>query len=94
MMLSLANPDPAECPPPPKSDVDRLREYVDAFAGRLETEFKADMVARALLVKACDVMVAADGVLPTCWAASRALDLLAGHWGKESTDSFIENYRK
>lgn len=52
-------------------------------------DFPIEMVARALLVKGTDMMLADSGMMQSMWSVQRIVDLLAGRYTKETTDLLI-----
>ena len=77
--------------PPPQvpSDVDRLRARLDELVGNIGDEFPAAMVARALLIKGTDLLLAEAGMMQAIWSGQRVVDLLAGRYTKDTTDLLI-----
>ena len=87
-MLTLTKPD--DPPKLPSSDVQKLRDRIDQLVTQIGDDWPSEMLARALVAKACDVSLATKGMPATIWMTQRAEDLLAGHWTRETADLFIE----
>ncbi len=88
MILMLA--DPPTFSAPPKNDTERLRERIDRFASTLADDFDADKIARAMMVKSADLLLAQGGMMAALWSTQRIADLLAGRWTDETKAQLIE----
>ena len=55
----------------------------------LATQSPAAMVARALLIKGTDLLLAEAGMMQAIWSGQRVVDLLAGRYTKDTTDLLI-----
>ena len=83
------NPDIVIPLPKPPSEVDRLRARIDDLVANVGDDFPIEMVARALLVKGTDMMLADSGMMQSIWSVQRIVDLLAGRYTKETADLLI-----
>ena len=71
------------------SEVDRLRARIDDLVANVGDDFPAAMVARALLIKGTDLLLAEAGMMQAIWSGQRVVDLLAGRYTKDTTDLLI-----
>ena len=88
-MLIELNPDIVIPLPKPPSEVDRLRARIDDLVANVGDDFPIEMIARALLVKGTDIILADSGMMQAIWSGQRVVDLLAGRYTKDTTDLLI-----
>jgi len=69
---------------------EKLQRRIDDFVRGLGDDFAPEIVARALIAKGANIILAESGATSAIWTVDRIRNLLAGRWVPETERQFIE----